>query len=202
MLASAMPIEPPIPPSMNESNIHFIVCHTEDGDIYSGSGFIIDDGVLATANHVAEGECRDVTSGVALKTYKTDRRHDFALMTGNIKVQGPYIQYACSHPIPGNQYISYGITSYGLGHGMFYKPIERNNHVIATGKINKDPDQVQEFDSAEGMRYYRYSSAPGMSGGPVADLDGLVYAINNASDDTSSLNFDLADTGLCTGKWD
>ena len=41
-----------------------------------------------------------------------------------------------------------------------------------------------------------------MSGGPVADDKGVAYALNNAGNDVATLLFDLADTGLCTKKWD
>jgi S1-C subfamily serine protease len=167
---------------------------------YQGTGFLIAKNVIATANHVAEDQtCIDKTTGEPLKTYKTDKRHDFALMTEAAESVGPYTRYSCQRPDPGQYYISYGWSS--LGMPDFFTPILRNNNLLSTKRHSKTGD-VSSFLDSSGMRIYNFPIAAGTSGGPVADIFGNVIAINNAGNDEETLLFDLADTALCTGKWD
>lgn len=193
-----------VPPTMDLSAIRYIICDTVDGQEYSGSGFLIGKGVMATAFHVAEGNwmdmpkvapvCYDVATNTRIVAYKLDPNHDFALMTGpGLPTDIPYIKYACNRPIPGKAYTAYGITDYGQ-----QEPILRSNTVIATDKISSivDVDSWVEGIPSPGMRVYQNPDAPGMSGGPVAD-GGSVIAINDAGDDKTSQNYDLADTILC-----
>jgi len=186
--------------AINLSDIHTIYC-AYSGGIYQGTAFVIAKGVLATANHVTEGtHCFDATANKPVKAYKTDKRHDFALFTGNIDANGPYIKYSCQRPTPGDYYISYGWSAAGLKD--FFNPILRNNVIQATNKFDTKPNDVPGFLNAVGMRYYNGAIAEGTSGGPVATMDGTVLAVNNAGTNEDTVDYDLADTGLCTGKWD
>jgi hypothetical protein len=186
----------PAPPTINLNAIHLIICTTPDGDSYSGTGWLIAKDTVATANHIATaGICKDINADTILTTYKTDARHDFALMTGKEPSDEPYIKYTCARPQPRHIYTAYGITSYGYewGHELF-----RDNVLTATDNILKRDDAVDDFDNSKGMREYLGVTAPGMSGGPVISPEtGYAYALVNAGDDKSTLLFDLADTILC-----
>lgn len=193
-----------IQPSVDLSAIRFLVCMTADGEMYSGSGFLIGPHQMVTAFHVAEGswqkmprtppKCMDVATKTEVITYKTDRMHDIALMTGpGLPTDIPYLTYICSKPEPKQAYIAYGITGYGQQDTIF-----RNNTVIATKQFTKS-DGIVEGVSSPGLRIYGGAIAPGMSGGPVTDVFGRVVAIVNAGNSHESLLYDLADTMLCKG---
>lgn len=179
-------------------NVHLIYC--KEGFMnYQGTGWFIGDGVMATAYHVANsGTCVDSTTGESIKTYKSDKDHDFALMAGSHSTS--VVKYSCDHPKPHNWYISYGYSShYADGHGDFWNPDFQIKLIKAT---KKRPIFVPGLWNIYPYRQYDGAIMHGMSGGPVSDKTGTAYALNNAGDDTDSLLYDLADTALCTGKWD
>lgn len=194
-----------VPPTMDLSAVRYIICTTSDGDEYSGSGYLIGPKIMATAFHVAEGGwmtmpkkdpvCYDIATQTRVVTYKLDIKHDFALMTGvGLPTNIPYLKYNCSRPIPGHAYTSYGVTDYGQP-----APIFRTNVIIATDKFSTadNKDTWVENMPSPGLRIYQGVIAPGMSGGPVADLLGNIVSFNSAGDDKTTDNFDLADTPLC-----
>lgn len=193
--------QPPIPPSINLSAIRYIYCPEPDGWV-SGTGFLIADGVMATADHVAremkDHICYDQTDGVRipLKPYKEDPQHDFALVSGNLPTDMPYVKYSCQKFVKGNQYHSYGITSYGMEY-----PIARMNTIRFTGGYVDNTDAVEDFPNSKGMGLFDTPIAPGMSGGPVLNEQDYAVAVNNAGNEKDTLLFQLADTALCTGKW-
>lgn len=183
-----------------DNNVHKIYCHDTAGNVWQGSGWFIRQGIMATAYHVgghAKATCTDGTTGERVRAYKTDYNHDLALMTGSTgKSQ---IQYSCDRPRPGRIYHSYGYSSDFLG-GDFYKPLYFTFNIKATSDF--DVQYVPGFANISSMRTYDGVIMAGMSGGPVADDKGVAYALNNAGNDVESILFDLADTGLCTKKWD
>jgi hypothetical protein len=200
-LALASPAQAPVAshraPSVDLSAVRYILCKvaTPKGPaFYTGSAFMIADHVIATARHVAHGDtCMDVASGTEVKMYHEDTTHDFALMSApGLPTNIPYLKYRCDGIKPNKPYLSYGITDYDQD-----VPILRENTIYSTNKIVKDDDAVDDFPHSAGMREFNGFIAPGMSGGPVTDIDGYVVAVNNAGSDTDTLLFDLKDTVLC-----
>jgi hypothetical protein len=177
-------------------NVHKIYCSTKD-NTWQGTGWFIRDGVMATALHVANHDrCTDGTTGETVKAYKTDANHDFALMSGSHG--SSVVKYSCSKPVPGWDYISYGWTSDFDG-GEFWSPVYRKFTITATSKREI---LIPGLWNLYPMREYEGSILHGMSGGPVTNSSGVAYALNNAGDDETTFLYDLADTALCTGKWD
>jgi len=185
-------------PAMNMDAIHPIYCADNGG--WQGTGFMIADNTLATANHVVGDDCRDMVTGNRVRPYKQDVEHDFALMHERDTEYGPYLHYNCQRPVPGRIYLTYGYSSKGLPD--FFHPILRNNAIVATNKFVFADETINGDEQHTLIRFYELAGAEGTSGGPVADAMGNVIAINNAGDNETTVDYDLADTGLCTGKWD
>ena len=181
------------PATMDISAVRYIDCKDSIEGEYTGSGFLIGDHILATAYHIASGaKCTDVLTGTPLKTYATDPKHDFALMTGpGLPTDIPYVKYSCSRFIPGQPYISYGISDY-----MTMKPIVRDNTIYATENMTSNDYEIEGTPSP-GMRVFKGFIAPGMSGGPVTDLEGKAHGVNNAGNRNSTIIYELTDTILC-----
>ena len=188
----------PAPPAEDLSAIRSITC-VGLGEIYIGSGSIIGDREVLTANHIANGggKCFDTKTKAPLKTYKTDAKHDLAIMSGDEPTDIPYQKYSCSRFITDKPYLSYGITSYGQPELIF-----RNNVITATKEYTEPGDTLDDGTPVDHMRVFNGVIAPGMSGGPVTDINGYAHALNNAGDDKTTILYEFADTALCTNKWD
>ena len=91
----------------------------------------------------------------------------------------------------GQPYLSYGITFYGQP-----RPIVRMNVIVATDYYTTAEDKIGDTPSP-GLRFLTQHIAPGMSGGPVIDLNGYALALNNAGSDEDTLLYEFADGPLC-----
>lgn len=177
------------PPAMDISAVRQIAC-----DGWTGSGFIIAKGIMATANHVMEGgeHCIDVESEAPLTTYKVDKAHDLALVTGDFPTDIPYVKYSCEPFHAGQAYLAYGITGYMQNHEII-----RNNVIVATGgKTGKDFKFVDDFPVINARIFIGYE-APGMSGGPVTDLNGYAHGLVTGGNNNMSMHYEFADGILC-----
>jgi hypothetical protein len=177
------------PPALNLSAIRLIKC-----DHWTGTGFLIGPRIMATANHVMDGteRCIDVQSGVVIRAYKTDPKHDLALVTGNLPTNMPYINYSCDRFKTGQKYLSYGITSY-----MQERNILRNNVLTATRNYNANGTVWKDEIDVSGSRIFSGYQAPGMSGGPVLDIDGYAHGLVTGGSAYDSSHFEFADGILC-----
>lgn len=183
------------PPTVDISAVRYIDC----GD-YVGSGFLIGKKVLATALHVASGQkCVDKRTGTPLKMYKKDVDNDLALMTGpGLPTDIPYIKVGCSRFHTGEKYLSWGETPYEMD--SWNNPIQRMNVITATDEYADVPlynDLGVKDGEAKHVRVFKGAIAPGMSGAPVTDMDGVALALNNAGDDKYTLLHEFADGMLC-----
>jgi hypothetical protein len=180
-------------PTVDLSAIRSIICVGRDGE-WEGSGFLIGPGILATANHIGKlDRCFDRDTQSRIYSYKLDPRHDFALMTGKeLPTNIPYIKYNCEKFTKGEAYYTYGMTDYGQREQIF-----RMNRVVFTGDYSKTHDDVPGFQDSAGMGEFNGAVAPGMSGGPVLDDEGVAHAVVNAGDNKTTVLFSLADTPLC-----
>lgn len=121
----------------------------------NGSGFLIGDDILVTAEHVASlTNCKDGATGVPLNTYYSDESKDFAIMTGDLP-DVRYLRYNCKPFYMGHNYSSYGYSSYQMPKREFLiKP-----HTV-TGLYGP----VLGVDRMAALRGY---ARPGNSGGPM-----------------------------------
>ena len=177
---------PGIQPDVNIEAVRHIDCPS-----WSGSGFVIADDIIATANHVVDKGCIDTKTGTKLVAYYQDPEHDFALMTGKLPYIVP-IKYDCIPYRAGKTYIAYGLSSYP---NLSY-PITRASTVYALGKGDK---RLRDGTLMKGIWSFRGRTVPGMSGGPYLSIETMyVRGIVNAGNSiNSSLSYSLSDTILC-----
>lgn len=186
-------------PTMNVSAVREIEC-----DSWYGSGFQIADNVIATALHVAKGTgCKDMATGKHLLMYKSDPAHDFALMTGDLPKDKPYVKYSCARYVPGQDYLSYGISGYGWGYSHSNRFL-RMYAITARDEITDDKFFLYgSLTPSPGMRVFNGKIAPGTSGGPIVDKKGFAHGVNNAGASffgipaSPTFSYELADTILC-----
>ncbi len=185
------------PDTFNVSVVRHISC-----SLGSGSGFIVDDDVIATALHVADlGGCKDTATGQVLTTYVRDEVNDFALMSG-VLPNMPYARVSCKGYEQGKQYMSYGYSSFRAAEPLLRAAIHN-----ALGDYTDDSFEVREGMKTvkmPGLAHLEGYIVPGTSGGPIATLDGKVTGINNVGYQTpwgtplgQTYSYELKNTVLC-----
>lgn len=163
-----------------------------------GSGFLIGDHIMATALHVVANtpQCIDADTGARLYVYKTDPEHDLALVTSSkLPTNIPYIKVSCQRFKTNEPYLSFGRTFYGMDSDD--NVLNRMNVITATKDYTPKGYTLDDGAPAEHMREFVGAIAPGMSGGPVTDLQGYAHAVNNAGSDEDTILYEFADGMLC-----
>jgi hypothetical protein len=181
-----------LPPDVDLSAIRSIRC--DDGSY--GTGFVINNGVIATARHVTVDEndkpltCWDRQSGSPLVTYHRDKAHDFALMSGYTGVYYP-LKYDCKPYEKGL------VQMYGHRPESF-----RQHNLTSTGSYTNKNFSVGGIGTMPGMRKLEGVALPGLSGGPGIQ-NGYVRGIVNVGErDRYGItrlvySYELKDTVLC-----
>jgi len=197
MFSNPYPIEDASTPDVNVSAVRQIAC-----DHWTGSGFLIGDKIMATANHVMDGGtgCRDVATGTLLHVYKEDKAHDLVLVTGPaLPTDIPYIRIGCSGYKTGETYVSFGISGFG----------QRQELTIADFVVAQKDYTDESFVVAgskyswAGMRHLVGKGVPGMSGGFFTDLNGNAVGMVNVGARFFGLplldkwSYEFKDTFLC-----
>jgi hypothetical protein len=192
-LLNDKPIGNPLEPTFNLNAIRLIAC-----DEGIGTGFLIGDDIVATAEHVSSlSNCVDVASGNRLKSYLNDKANDFGLMTG-VLPRTSYFKTSCTTYKKGRVYSAYGISSF-----MSNEYILRSVSVMATGTY-KDVT-FRDGSTSKGLSVLTGYNVQGMSGGPIVDIQtGKVVGIVNAGVNGLfgipvgvSYSYELSKTPLC-----
>jgi len=178
------------PPAMDISAIRQIRCPG-----WTGTGFIIAKGVMATANHVMsmkEKNCVDSVTGIHLIPFKSDVAHDLTLVTGDFPADIPYVKYSCERFKPGQPYLTYGVSSYKQNHTLM-----RNDVILATKEHTGKDFKFSDGMLVAGARIFLGYQVPGESGGPVTDIYGYAHGLVTGGNDFLSFNYEFADGILC-----
>ncbi len=160
------------PANTNLSAIRHIVCN--EG---SGTGFIIKDGVLVTALHVAVMTgCEDSVTHMKYVTYHRDLAHDFAMMTGATPEMPP-LKINCGGYKKGSLYAAYGHSNHLTMNTIFRRSILRATGFYPDVSIKMDDGSI---DTRKGMAGLDGYIVFGQSGGPIldADTDEVVGIVN------------------------
>ncbi len=161
----------------------------------TGSGALIGRRRLLTAWHVAgRGGCS--VDGKPARVVRRDERSDWAVLEADIR--GPRLRVSCRGFRPGRYYLAGG-HAFGarlMVQGLRYGGGRGRIHELKDGRPQARGD---DFPLLDGLAF------PGMSGGPVVDLEGRLVGIVNGSNVmstphpllASALLRDLRATALC-----
>lgn len=148
------------PYPVDGSTIIYVICN--DG---TATAFYLGDGRFMTARHVVASPktqwCDIDGRHVQVLSKGADAAHDWAIVSAPWAKMAYKVSYTCNRMHPGDTYLS---TGYAEGH---------------TWQVTTVLRASQQVDSDDGTREVRGSIIEGMSGGPVADLQGVVYGINS-----------------------
>lgn len=181
-------------PTVNLSAVRMIIC-----DEGQGSGFLINDNVIATAAHVSNGtNCYDKETLMPLKEATVDKEHDFALMTGNLPDMPP-IKYSCEGYKAG-KVDAYGYSDFNRANMLFRQVTltvgGKEDVHLDTGEILKGPRRLSDGYIVFGMSggpHIQNGYAVGLtnSGNYLESIFGVRYMLPKSS------GFELKDTVLC-----
>lgn len=189
---------PNLYPTTDLSAVRLIYCHNPQVKNmgWEGSGSIVGKDLILTAKHVASGnDCVDEMTGKSLKMVDYDDAHDIAFMSGDLPDVSP-IKMSCQPYKKNETYLAYGISNYMNKNYLF-----RMNKMVA-----KDIEDTHLADGTpiKHIRAMYGAIVPGMSGGPIVDIDGYAHGVVNIGDHDivgiptkDSDSYQLADSKFC-----
>ena len=149
---------------------------------YIGTGARIDTSTVITAQHVVNaGHCK--ASGSAAVDINDEPGHDFTTLRAT-NPSDMRIAISCEGYVEGREYFAVG---YAFGDDFVVQHLTGTGGRVRHGKF-------------AGLAILHGNTFPGMSGGPVVDINGAVVGIVNAGPTNGyslSLSRPLADTYLC-----
>lgn len=155
----------------------------------SGTGFLINNRTVVTAQHVVEDMYSCTIDGVALKMDQENKTLDYATLS--IGTRGlESLPIRCEGFKRGENYYAIG---YARGSRFTM------NRLIASSRFENATDENGQRIGTH-LRELRGTAIPGMSGGPILDKDGYVVGITVAIS-TSGVDRvfsrELKETHLC-----
>jgi hypothetical protein len=148
-----------------------------------------------TANHVVAGQtnCRDDETGEVFEITYQNASQDFAILRYPTTRHRLALRVQCDGYTAGSSYYAYGYAGVGTGDLAMFRM--RATPDFAPAQAH-DPRSGTIF---AGSRILVGTIIPGMSGGPILDVEGRVVGINNATAGnlTVGLSREIKDTILC-----
>jgi S1-C subfamily serine protease len=179
-------ISAPAPSFINLETVRHLYC----GD-FTGTGSIIDQDRILTANHVtaALAECRDASTGEMGKVVYRNPDLDISVIQFPVgKLPQPRMRYSCQGFVDGHIYYSIGWQN---GTQLVVNRITGTD-VISDRKDHKSGTMFNHVTLVLG------TIIPGMSGGPIIDEAGVMVGTNQATNhDGRSWSRPISDTYLC-----
>jgi S1-C subfamily serine protease len=158
-----------------------------------GTAWVIKQGILVTAAHVADQHCIDTATNLPVKAYYVDWDNDIALMAMATGPVADVMEINCDGFIPGERY-----SAIGYAGGTRF----RETRLIATG-VHADEDSKMRMSPTHDVYAIHLAHLygkiyHGMSGGPIINEEGIVVGINSTTDEAyDSSSRELRDTILC-----
>lgn len=180
---------------VNFELVRHITCVDEQNNKSSGTGFMVGPTKMITAAHVVTDDvCWDTRSETPLTLKEYDDANDYAVMEADMGFhpQAQFMRVSCDGLKPKKIYDSIGFAR-GIALIM--------THQKASKKKSPEGFVLSNGRDAVGLRLVFGDIIPGMSGGPIIDKDGVVVAINSATDGRGiGLVRELKDTSICPKK--
>lgn len=160
----------------------------------NGTGFMISDDIMITAQHVIQGssECHDAYTNEPLTPIYQSYEEDFAVLrVPPMEKPKKKLKITCAGFTPGKVYYSIGFVG---------------DLIVTRVRATDQIDSAKDYRTGTPFRQVRVLNGlviPGMSGGPIIDPHGRVVGINNATRNKGeqALSREMKDTYFCQPRY-